>query len=698
MISGGFLRTRVARRILGLFILCALLPASLLALISYERVRTNLILAGRSRLQEQSRAEGMLMLDRLSVSNSELGLLLESIEAGGSPRAPVRFRSLTLTRSGHADRQLWGAPSVHPQLTAKQVGHLLSDHTVLLTTDDSAGARLLLVRTVDSAAGTRLWAELAPAPFWSGARPGDESATGSAICVITAANRPVRCPGALPLPSAPSGGRWGAGSIEWRDGSVPMLGGFHPLFLGYEYAAPDWIILASEPESAVLAPLADYRLTFVLVMLLSVTVVFAASHIQIRRSLTPVEQLYAGTQRVEQHDFSDPVLVTSGDEFEDLARAFNGMASTLGRQLTELTAINEIDRIVLSTPALEPVLNTIVSQLGLMGRCDAVALGVLWENTGDMWRLSASNGASPVQTNILLAPGELTELEANPVSLLINAERKWRTYLPGSVFVPDSLAGVRVFPFITRGRAWGFVALGWKQAASLGMEEAALARQMVDRVAVALSSSRLFEDLDRLSWETTRAFGRTVDAKSSWTAGHSERVTALALQLGTALGLEADELVHLHRGGLLHDIGKIGVPSAILNKAGALTTEEMDIMMTHPAIGASILAPIVSFREIIPVVLSHHEKYDGTGYPERLAGEAIPFLARILAVADVYDALTSDRPYRPGWSSAKAANLISEGAGRHFDPRVVAVFLGWHTATHPEIWDAKTPVGELVAS
>jgi putative nucleotidyltransferase with HDIG domain len=162
-----------------------------------------------------------------------------------------------------------------------------------------------------------------------------------------------------------------------------------------------------------------------------------------------------------------------------------------------------------------------------------------------------------------------------------------------------------------------------------------------------------------------------VDAKSPSTAGHSERVTVLALKIGQSLELTLQEITVLHRGALLHDIGKIGVPARILDKPGKLTDEEYRIIREHSRLGARILEPVAAYADIIPIVLQHHERFDGKGYPDGLTGENIALGARILAVADVFDALLSDRPYRAGMELNQVLEIVKEEAGRQFDPVVV---------------------------
>jgi putative nucleotidyltransferase with HDIG domain len=181
--------------------------------------------------------------------------------------------------------------------------------------------------------------------------------------------------------------------------------------------------------------------------------------------------------------------------------------------------------------------------------------------------------------------------------------------------------------------------------------------------------------LDELNWGTLKALARAIDANSKWTAGHSERVTELTLSIGRFLGLSRKDLDNLHRAALLHDIGKIGTPGKLIDKTEPLTDEEYRYIRQHPIIGARILEPIEAYAEVIPIVRQHHEWFNGQGYPDGLAGEAITLGARILAVADVYDALSSERPYRPGMTPEQAIGVIRERSGTHFDPLIVEAFL-----------------------
>ena len=195
-----------------------------------------------------------------------------------------------------------------------------------------------------------------------------------------------------------------------------------------------------------------------------------------------------------------------------------------------------------------------------------------------------------------------------------------------------------------------------------------------NQAGVAMHRVRLMGELERLLLDTIKAIAATIDARDGYTHRHSERVAAFTAQLANELGLTEGERQTAELSALLHDVGKIAVPDSILNKPGRLTPEEFAEMQKHPAHGAQILGNIQSatVKAVLPGVQYHHEKWDGSGYPEGLKADAIPFLGRLLGVADFYDALTSARAYRGAMPAHEAIKLIEEGAGTHFDPAVAA--------------------------
>jgi cyclic di-GMP phosphodiesterase len=210
-------------------------------------------------------------------------------------------------------------------------------------------------------------------------------------------------------------------------------------------------------------------------------------------------------------------------------------------------------------------------------------------------------------------------------------------------------------------------------------EEAAETERLLERYAADLRETFKQErarslELHRSYTATVRALSNAVDARDPYTGKHAERVAAYAMEIARCLGVSLTESPEFEFGFLLHDIGKVAIPDSILNKPGKLSDSERALMAQHPVIGAEIVGEIGFLAEAAAVVRSHHERWDGRGYPDGLAGEDIPLAARVFAVADVLDALTSDRPYRPASPLSTAREMICAEAGRQFDPQVVEAF------------------------
>ena len=191
----------------------------------------------------------------------------------------------------------------------------------------------------------------------------------------------------------------------------------------------------------------------------------------------------------------------------------------------------------------------------------------------------------------------------------------------------------------------------------------------------AVDLKRTYRHLQRAIFQSLLGLANAIEAKDAYTRGHSSRVARLSRDLALAAGLARPAAETVSQAGLLHDLGKIGVPEAVLTKEGALTAEEWHVMRRHPIISAQIVAPLEFFDQGAVILRHHHERYDGSGYPDGLRGETIPLGARIVAVADVYDALTSDRPYRQRLSHADAVRHLQEQADQTLDGRLVQLFL-----------------------
>lgn len=245
----------------------------------------------------------------------------------------------------------------------------------------------------------------------------------------------------------------------------------------------------------------------------------------------------------------------------------------------------------------------------------------------------------------------------------------------------DRFAAYYAIPLIVKGKVEGVLEVFHRSVLQLGIDDLNLLEIFAKQAAIAMDHANLSENLTRSNADveqahdaTIRGWARALSLRDKETEEHTCRVTSLALSLARMMNIPREKLIHVQRGAILHDIGKLGIPDDILLKPDSLTDEEWEIMRRHPQYALQILAPINYLKPALDIPYYHHEKWDGSGYPHGLKATQIPIAARIFAVADVYDALTSDRPYRGAWTRAEAREYIRSNAGTHFDPDVVACF------------------------
>jgi response regulator RpfG family c-di-GMP phosphodiesterase len=256
-------------------------------------------------------------------------------------------------------------------------------------------------------------------------------------------------------------------------------------------------------------------------------------------------------------------------------------------------------------------------------------------------------------------------------------------YIFGGLERPLALTGVPLRANQQKiGVLWVGRSLDGPHARAFSTAETQLLGIVADIAANAVNRTSSFEEAQRVARDLAQAYDRTLEGwahalelRDQEIEGHARRVATITVELARALGTGEDELEHIRRGALLHDIGKIGIPDSVLLKPGPLNEREMEIMRRHPEYAYDMITPIEYLCAARVIPYYHHEKWDATGYPHGLGGEAIPFAARIFAVVDVWDALTNDRPYRAAWSSEEALKYIREQSGLHFDPKVVDCFL-----------------------
>jgi len=250
------------------------------------------------------------------------------------------------------------------------------------------------------------------------------------------------------------------------------------------------------------------------------------------------------------------------------------------------------------------------------------------------------------------------------------------------IFAAEGFQSFFSAPLLVKGDVKGVLLVFQRQSFTADREWLEILQTLATQTAIAIDNHEMFDRLQRSTANLTVAYNETIEGwakalelRDQETEGHSQRVMQLTIRLADEFGIHNEDLQHLVRGALLHDIGKMGIPDAILNKPGPLSDEEMQLVRRHPTYAYEMLASIKYLQPALEIPYCHHEKWDGTGYPRGLKGEEIPLSARIFAVVDVWDALTSDRPYRKAWPRKKALEYIRQEAGRHFDPQVVNVFL-----------------------
>lgn len=246
----------------------------------------------------------------------------------------------------------------------------------------------------------------------------------------------------------------------------------------------------------------------------------------------------------------------------------------------------------------------------------------------------------------------------------------------------DKFKSYHAVPLLAKGQVKGVLEIFLREPFEPDEDWLVFLEMLADQAAIAIDNSELFETLQRSNIDLTLAYDstlegwvRALDMRDKESEGHTQRLADLTVQLARLLGIQDDQLIHIRRGALLHDIGKLAIPDSILLKADTLSSEEWDVIRRHPLYANDMLSPIVYLRKAIEIPLYHHERWNGSGYPYGMAKDQIPLPARIFAVADVWDALTSDRPHRPRWQDADAQAYIRQQSGIEFDPMVVDTFL-----------------------
>ena len=355
------------------------------------------------------------------------------------------------------------------------------------------------------------------------------------------------------------------------------------------------------------------------------------------------------------------------------------------QSLHRLSALRAIDQAIASSTDVKLSLNILVEHARAQLNVDAVSVLTLNTN-GQMLEYCAGRGfetkfASRTRLRIGEGYAGMAALERRSIfapDLSVTGTATGRTDLSTS----ELFRAYYVIPLITKGHVKGVLEVFHRTPLQPEPDWVNFLEALAGQAAIAIENADLFETLQRSNHElimaydaTIEGWSRALDLRDHETEGHTQRVTDMTIQLARAMGIQEDAMIHIHRGALLHDIGKMGVPDNILLKPGPLTDDEWRAMRKHPVYAYEMLSPIHYLRPALDIPYCHHEHWDGSGYPRGLGGDSIPLAARIFSVVDVWDALRSDRPYRNAWSDSKVKEYIHDLSDVQFDSDIVNVFM-----------------------
>jgi HD-GYP domain-containing protein (c-di-GMP phosphodiesterase class II) len=419
------------------------------------------------------------------------------------------------------------------------------------------------------------------------------------------------------------------------------------------------------------------------------------------------EKIIACTPLIVQDDVIGALLITRREVFSDteltLLKAIGDIAaSSLQRsrlfeqtqeRLNRLTGLRTIDLAITSSLDLRVTLNILLEEVANQLGLDVAGVLLTDPHTQTLEYASGRGFRTKALEEVRISPGTgfagAAVLERR-MTLIREAPNMALDSLAKSLFSEEGLEFSAAIPLISKGEVEGVLIVGKRSSFNPTDEWLEYLNALAGQAAIAIDSARLFDNLGRANQQLTLAYNATIegwsralDLRDKETEGHTQRVTEMTLRLARAMDLfDEEDLIHIRRGALLHDIGKMVVPDHILLKAGPLTDEEWDLMKQHPEYAYHLIYPIPYLRKALDIPYSHHERWDGSGYPRGLRGEQIPLAARVFAAVDVWDALSSVRPYRPSWPVERVMDYLKENAGTHFDPQVVADFIRLLKGSH----------------
>ena len=407
--------------------------------------------------------------------------------------------------------------------------------------------------------------------------------------------------------------------------------------------------------------------------------------VPIRTTTKPLGVIFISIQQPRQITMDEIALLESLADIASSAIQRMSLYEETLRQVERLSTLREIDRLIISSFDFHFIFKNTLPHIIRSLHVDAANIFIyhpdmnMLEQIADYGFFSHAQPKRYLQLGECLAGRAAIERSALFIPDLKDqaSEPAIRTFYEGEYF-----KSYYAFSMIDKGELKGVLEVFSRHVLNPDQDWLRFLETLAGQLLIAMGNTRLFEDLQRSNQDLFRAYDATIegwaralDMRDKETEGHTRRVTELVTQLADLYGVDQLELVHIRRGAILHDIGKMAIPDKILLKPGPLTEEEWETMRKHPQFAYDMLSSIGYLKPALDIPYCHHEKWDGTGYPRQLKGEQIPLEARLFSIVDVYDALTSDRPYRKAWTKTEAIHYIRQQCGQHFDPQVVELFL-----------------------
>ena len=473
-----------------------------------------------------------------------------------------------------------------------------------------------------------------------------------------------------------------------------------------------WRIVIYQPYSEITEAVARLGQKVLFVGAVALLVALGLALYRAHRVINPIGELLAAVDEISHGDYNKRVKVRRRDEIGSLALAFNRMTGTLQEKITalqesqaqlreafhqlqldahrrkktnqelrrkvkELTSISEITSAISNSLDQQTVHKTVIETINNVMGFKHSSIKLLDKKSNSLLlRLSTGLGEAylnkpPTRVGEGIS-GQAVQTRGPVIIADLNEdERVPRDH----VLLKLGITSMVSFPLVTKNTVMGVLNIYSDERHEFTEDELRLLAILANQAASAIQNASLYDDLRESYLNTIQALSMTIDAKDPYTHGHSKRVSEISVLIGNQIGLSSEELELLKYAGDLHDIGKIGISELIIAKEGKLTVDEYEIVKTHPLVGETIIEPVPFLSQIKEVIRHHHERYDGYGYPDGLKGKEIPLMSRIILIADSYDAMTSDRPYRKALTHEMALNEIHKHSGTQFDPEMAEAFM-----------------------